>query len=211
MSALTVGLTGGVASGKSLVADAFTALGAPLIDGDQVARDIVALGMPALAEIREAFGAEFLLADGQLDRRKLRERVFSQPAERTRLERITHPHIRAALRRWRDAQTSPYCILSVAILIESGMDALVDRILVVDAPESVQLQRLQARDGISESLARGMLAAQATRAQRLARADDVLRNENEAAVLTATVKRLHEFYLELAKTGQRKAPGLHLP
>lgn len=208
---LTVGLTGGVASGKSLAADAFTAHGVPLLNADQVARDVVAPGTPALARIRETFGARFLQPDGRLDRRRMRAHVFADAEARKTLERITHPAIRARLLEWRDAQTAPYCILDVPILVESGMDALVDRILVVDAPEALQVQRLIARDGIAEPLAQQMLAAQATRAQRLARADDVLHNDGPVAALRAAVARLHAFYLELARSGKASAPGLHLP
>lgn len=210
MSVLTIGLTGGIASGKSLVAQALAALGAPVLDGDQVAREVVVPGSPALAEILAAFGPQFCQPDGQLDRRRLRERVFADPADRKRLEQITHPRIRQGLLDWRDRQTAPYCVLAVPILVESGFDSLVDRILVVDAPESLQLQRLQARDGISETLARQMLAAQAPREQRLARADDVLRNDADPARAAAAAARLHDFYLGLAASGRRRAAGLRL-
>jgi len=193
-----VGLTGGVASGKSTVAAAFVALGVPLLEADQVARDVVAAGAPALAQIAQTFGAEYLLADGALDRRRLREHVFADAQARHRLEAITHPHIRAQIAAWRAAQSAPYCMLSNAILLESGMDALVDRILVVDAPEKAQLERLVSRDRVAEQLARQMIAAQASREHRLARADDVIDN-GAAADLRAAVARLHRLYLQLAR------------
>lgn len=208
---LTIGLTGGVASGKSLAANAFDALGVPVLEGDGAAREVVAPGTPALDRIRKTFGQGFIQADGQLDRRKLREHVFTDEAARKTLERITHPFIRERLLRWRDAQTAPYCVLAVPILIESGMDELVDRILVVDAPVEVQIKRLRERDAVGEPLARRMLDAQATREQRLARAHDVILNTGSAEDLRAAVERLHRLYLELAHTGERRAPGLHLP
>jgi leader peptidase (prepilin peptidase) / N-methyltransferase len=193
---LTVGLTGGVASGKSLAAAAFAALGVPVCDADQ---EVVARGSEALARIAAEFGAEVLLPDGQLDRRRMREIVFADPGARRRLEAITHPLIRARLLAWRDAQRAPYVILDVPILVESGMDALVERILVVDASEETQVRRLVARDGIGAALARQMLAAQATRAERLAHADDVIANEGSPEDLNAAVARQHRRYLEMAQ------------
>ena len=198
MSQLTVGLTGGIASGKTLVSDAFIALGVPVLDADQVARDVVAPGEPALALIAETFGAEALQADGTLDRRRMRERVFGNPAELRRLEAITHPAIRQRMRDWRDAQTAPYCILSVAILVESGgMRALVDRVLVVDVPVETQMARLTARDSVGPDLARQMIAAQATREQRLAAADDLIVNDGSVEHTLAAVEALHRRYRQL--------------
>lgn len=208
---LTVGLTGGVASGKSTASGALRALGAPVLNADEVAREVVARGTPALKLIREEFGAEFLTAEGELDRARMRRHVFALPEARRALERITHPAIRERLAAWRDAQAGPYCVLDVSILIESGMDALVDRVLVIDAPEDTQLERLRRRDHIRDELARQMLAAQATREQRLARADDVIVNTGTVAELCAAAGRLHAFYLDLARSGRRRAPGLRLP
>lgn len=208
---LTVGLTGGVASGKSTAAGALRALAVPLLNADDVAREVVAKGSPALKRIREEFGAEFLTSQGELDRPKMRRHVFADAAARRALERITHPAIRERLAAWRDAQAGPYCVLDVSILIESGMDALVDRVLVIDAPEDVQIDRLRERDRVRDELARQMLAAQATRQQRLARADDVIANTGTVAELCAAAAKLHAFYLGLARSGQRRAPGLRLP
>lgn len=208
---LTVGLTGGVASGKSLAARAFAQLGAPVIEADQVARAVVAPGTPALEQIRETFGAAFLTEAGTLDRPRMRAHVFADPAARRTLEAITHPAIGAALRKWRDVQTAAYGVLDVPILVEAGFDALADRILVIDVPPELQLQRLMARDGVTEILARQMLAAQATREQRLARADDVILNVGPPEALAMAVGRLHGFYLELARSGKTRAPGVHLP
>jgi dephospho-CoA kinase len=208
---LAVGLTGGIASGKSLAADAFIALGVPVLNADVVAREVVAAGTPALAAIRDRFGGAFLLPDGTLDRRRLREHVFANPAERVALERITHPAIRARLLAWRDAQTAPYCVLDVPILVESGMDSLVDRILVIDAPAEMQVERLVRRDHVTEALARQMLAAQASREARLSRADDVIRNQGSVGDVRAAVGQLHPWYLELGRTGEKPRSGRHLP
>jgi dephospho-CoA kinase len=208
---LAIGLTGGIASGKSLAAQAFRALGAPVIEADLVAREVVAAGTPGLAEIRTRFGTQYLLPDGTLDRRKLREKVFGDAVARKDLERITHPKIRARLLAWRDAQTAPYAVLDVPILFESGMNALMSRVLLIDAPVEAQQQRLIARDGISAELARQMLAAQARREDRLLWADDVILNAGEPAGVARAVQQLHPFYLALAAGAPRPSRGLHLP
>jgi len=193
-----IGLTGGVASGKSWVAARFRNLGVPLLEADDVGREIVMPRSPALDEIASIFGHDYLLADGNLDRKRMRERIFADEDAKGKLEAITHPRIRTRLREWCSLQSSPYCILAAAILIEGGMDALVDRILVVDSPEASQIERLTQRDGISEGLARQMVAAQAPRSLRLARAHDVLDNCDVALPLEAQVNRLHRLYLRLA-------------
>jgi dephospho-CoA kinase len=208
---LTIGLTGGVASGKSVASAEFEALQVPVLNADQVARDVVAPGGAALAQIRERFGAQFLQADGALDRRRMREHVFADAAARHALEQITHPAIRERLLQWRDAQRAPYCVLDVAILVETRFVELVDRVLVIDTTAELQVQRLVTRDGIAEALAQQMLVAQATREQRLARADDVIANSGPVAQLRDAVRRLHAFYLGLAETGKKRASGLHLP
>lgn len=198
MAALTIGLTGGIASGKSHIAALFIELGAPLLEADDVARSIVQPGEPALAAIADRFGDATLQADGTLDRRRLREQVFADPVARKDLEAITHPAIRQRVDAWRAQQPGPYCIYSAAILVESGMTAQVDRILVVDAPETEQLRRLMGRDGADETLARRMIAAQATRAARLARADDILDNGDTGRDPRPQVLRLHRRYQALA-------------
>ncbi|MGQ0528615.1 MAG: dephospho-CoA kinase [Panacagrimonas sp.] len=192
MARYVVGLTGGVASGKSLVSAAFRQLGVPVLDADQVSRLVVEPGQPALAEIVAQFGADALQADGQLDRRRMRERVFADPAARRQLEQITHPHIRAYIRAWLDAQIAPYCMLENAILFESGMEALVDRVLVVDVPEELQRQRLMQRDQVDEALVQRMLAAQSPRNLRLERADEVLLNTGTPEQTAAAVAQLHQ-------------------
>ncbi|HSW13719.1 MAG TPA: dephospho-CoA kinase [Solimonas sp.] len=211
MPRLTIGLTGGVASGKSLIGDFFAELGVPVLDADQVARDVVAPGAPALLEIARSFGRQFLQADGQLDRRRMRERVFGDVEARRSLEAITHPHIRKRLTQWRDAQASAYCILSVAILVEAGMRELVDRVLVVDVLPETQLQRLTARDNINEDLGQKMIQAQASRRERLAAAHDVILNTGSIAAARTAVEELHAYYLGIARTGEIYARGLSLP
>lgn len=211
MPRLTLGLTGGIASGKSLVAEYFTELGVPVLDADQVSRDIVAPGSPALLEIARSFGRQYLQPDGKLDRRKMRERVFTDPSARKTLEQITHPHIRQSMVRWRDAQASAYCILSVAILVEAGMGDLVDRVLVVDVLPETQLARLVSRDGIGADLAQRMIGAQASRRERLAAAHDVIVNTGSMAATRDAVEQLHAFYLGIARTGEIFARGVTLP
>jgi dephospho-CoA kinase len=206
MARYTVGLTGGIASGKSLVSAQFRALGVPVLDADQVSRWVVEPGRPALAEIALRFGPEVLLDEGQLDRRRMREIVFADPGARLELERITHPRIRAHIREWLDAQQAPYCILENAILFESGMDALVDRVVVVDVPEALQRARLVDRDGIDPVLVERMLAAQSSRELRRSRADDIIENTGTIEQTAESVRRLHESYLTRA-TAARGASG----
>jgi dephospho-CoA kinase len=194
-----VALTGGIASGKSTVAELFAGLGVPVIDTDLIAREVVEPGRPALSAVVEAFGPEVLAADGTLDRRRLRERVFADPAERRRLEAILHPAIRAEMERQSRAAGGAYQLLVIPLLAEGGRRDHVDRVLLVDAPESAQLERLMRRDGVAREQAEAALRAQATRAQRRAIADDVLENTGEPTALRAQVAALHERYLELAR------------
>lgn len=209
--ALIVGLTGGVASGKSTVERAFQELGVPVIDADQVAREVVKPGQPALERIAARFGADILLPDGSLDRRALRALVFADEDARRALEGITHPAIRERLRQWREALTAPYGVLSAAILVEAGLNSLCDRVLVVDASRDTQLRRLMARDGVDAALAEQMLAAQATREQRLEAADDVIVNENGIGTISEWVASCHAFYLQLAHGEAQAQTQLRLP
>ncbi len=198
---LCVGLTGGVASGKSTVAEAFAALGVPYIDADQVARDVVRPNSPGLQAVAAHFGPEVLTADGELDRPRMRELVFNDPAQRQQLEKILHPLIRAELTIWRNQLAAPYGLLMVPILVEGGFDSICDRILVVDVAEAAQIERLCARDNNTPELAKKILAAQASRDTRLARADDVIDNSGAAAELEPKVAALHAQYLKLAQSG----------
>ncbi len=208
---LTVGLTGGIASGKSLAGDLFRSHGVEVIDADQVARDVVTPGHPGLLELVDHFGPDILETDGSLARRRMRERVFNDPEARRELESILHPLIQAELARQRDASTGIYCILMVPLLARSGMRVLVNRILVVDTSEASQISRLCKRDNISQELAKKMLDAQETRQERLAVADDVLFNSGEPALLDAPIARLHQHYLKLARGQVDPSLRLHLP
>ncbi|MES1926149.1 dephospho-CoA kinase [Salinisphaera sp. T31B1] len=210
-SKLTVGLTGGIASGKSAVASAFQRMGVKIIDADVVARQIVEPGQPALAEIMARFGEDIVDSDGQLRRRALREIVFADDAARADLETITHPRIRQGLAAERDSAQSDYCLLVVPLLVKSSMIDLVDRVLVIDAPEATQLERLMSRDDIDEPLARRMIAAQDSRADRLAMADDVLINTGPRKDIADLAAALHAGYLRLAQGEVDDLPPLLLP
>ena len=201
---LRIGLTGGIASGKSAVADKFAALGIAIIDADLIARELVEPDQPALARIVTLFGPDVLDATGHLDRRRLRERVFSDAAQRQLLEEVLHPAVRAELERRAQLSTGPYQILVIPLLLENDLQFLVDRVLVVDAPEHTQLERLQARDAIGAEQARQMLGAQTTRAARLAAADDIITNTGTLAELTQQVAALHEKYCKIQAHDQRR-------
>ncbi len=193
-----VGLTGGLASGKSTVAKFFAALGVPVIDADAIAREVVAPGSPALAAIVDRFGPQVLRADGTLNRAELRERVFHDPAQRSALEAILHPRILKDMQRRAAQLEAPYCLFMIPLLVESGQTRQVDRVLVVDAPLALQRRRAQERDGLSPQTIDAILAAQAQRSTRLAAADDVLRNDADLDALRAGVAALHTRYLALA-------------
>lgn len=196
---LKIGLTGGIGSGKSTVAQLFGALGIAVADADEVNREITAAGSPALSEIALAFGAEVVNADGTLDRAKLRD-VLEDPAQRRRLEAVLHPRIRATLTAWMNEQSAPYCVLAIPLLIEAGWQDMVDRVLVVDAPEEIRRSRLAQRPGWTPTQIEAVMAAQSSREARLAAADDVIVNDGDLPQLRAEVARLHEFYLSLAAT-----------
>ena len=198
---LRIGLTGGIASGKSAVADEFASLGIAIIDSDLISRELVEPGQPALAKIVALFGRQVLDHSGRLNRRHLRELVFADPAQRKRLEDVLHPAVHAELGRRSEQSTGPYQVLVVPLLVESRLSHLVDRILVVDTPESTQMERLEARDAIGQEQARRMLAAQASRTARLAQADDVITNTGSLADLKAQVAPLHRKYLGLRDHG----------
>jgi len=193
-----VGLTGGIASGKSTAASMFAALGVPVIDTDVIARQVVLPGTPGLTAVIGAFGRDVLKPDGSLDRRRLRDLAFSTPASRQRLEAILHPLIAAELETQSAAAGGPYQVLVVPLLIESGLDSRVDRVLVVDCSEDIQQARLMVRDGETTTGVLRLLAAQLDRATRLERADDVLVNTGSRDELQESVRALHDTYLKLA-------------
>ena len=201
---MIIGVTGGIASGKSTVARAFEALGVPWVDADDVAREVVEPGEPALAEIHERFGRRVLNDDGTLNRRALREIVFADPAQRRWLESVTHPRIRARLVEHLarlEASGAPYVLLVSPLLFESGQSEMADRCLVIDVPVSLQIKRTAARDDVDEAQARAIVAAQMPRAERLARADDVLDNGGSEAEMRRRVAELDRRYRQL--TSQR--------
>jgi len=198
---LRIGLTGGIASGKSTVTQRFAELGVPVIDADAASRTVVEPGTPGLAQVVQRFGPGVLDANGHLDRRALRALIFSDPASRQALDAILHPLIRADMEHQAANARGPYLVMAIPLLIESGRPRdRVDRVLVVDVDEAVQLERVQARDGSSPTQAHAILASQASREARLATADDVLRNAGTVADLRQAVDRLHEQYLQMAQT-----------
>jgi len=201
MAAFVVGLTGGVASGKSELGRRFQSLGVTLVDADVAAREVVAPGQPALAEIAARFGAGILTADGALDRAQLRALVFADPEARRALEAITHPRIRVLLRQQCADASGGYVVVAIPLLAEAGGKAgypWLQRILVVDTPPRLQRERLMARDHASRDLAERMIAAQARREDRLALADDVVINDAAPSALAGPVDRLDVLYRRLA-------------
>lgn len=196
---LRVGLTGGIGSGKSTVAELFARHGVPVIDTDAIARELVRPGTPALDEIVREFGEEVIGAGGELDRARLRTRIFENAAGRQRLETILHPRIRATVLRRLSELNAPYCLIVVPLLVETRFDELIDRVLVVDAEEQQQLQRTSRRDQVPPDAIRKIIAAQAGRAERLARADDVIANSGTIEDLEREVEYRHRQYLALAR------------
>ena len=193
-----VGLTGGIASGKSTVADYFAELGVPVVDTDLIAREVVSINSPALEEIRTAFGPDVISADGTLDRAAMRKIVFADDGKRRLLESILHPRIRELAFRRADQASAPYVIIVVPLLFESPMRNAMDRILVLDCSVETQLKRLLARDCETEEQANKIIAAQATRDERLSIADDVITNDGDLEATRREVGRLHRRYLALA-------------
>ncbi len=206
-AALRIGLTGGMGSGKSEAAREFARLGVTVIDTDLIARELVEPGQPALAEIAESFGATMLDAAGRLERKRLRSLVFADPAQRARLEAILHPRIREEALRQAARAPTPYCVVVIPLLVESGGDYGLDRVLLIDCPEAIQRERVGARDGLSPEQIEAALAAQATRAARRALADDIIVNDSSLSALTVAVRRLHQRYSALASEHLRRPPS----
>ena len=194
-----VGLTGGIASGKSTAAKFFGALGVPIIDTDQLARDVVEPGQPPLERLVERFGPGILTEDGHLDRPALRNIVFSDPMARADLEALTHPAIGAAVEARSNELGGVYQILVLPLLVEKNLGSQLNRVLVVDCDEELQIRRLQSRDGSTLEQARAILNAQASRSSRLKAAHDVIKNEGDMSAVREQVEQLHARYLELAQ------------
>ncbi|GJJ00523.1 dephospho-CoA kinase [Duganella rhizosphaerae] len=196
----SIGLTGGIGSGKSTVADMFAARGASIVDTDQIAHSLTAPGGAAMPAIVAEFGAEFADANGALDRARMRSLVFADAGAKARLEAILHPRIRDAALAAAEAATGDYVIFAVPLLVESGTwRARVTRVLAVDCPEEVQIARVMARNNLPETQVRAIMAAQASRQQRLDAADDIIENGNGIEALEPQIARLHDLYLAFSK------------
>lgn len=206
MMPFAIGLTGGIGCGKTTVAAMFAKLGAAVIDTDHIARQLTEPGQPALAAIRAAFGASYILPDGHLDRTRLRQLIFTHPQEKARLETILHPRIRSETQYRLDlAADAPYAVIAIPLLFETGQYAnLVQRVLVVDCSERQQLARVMARNGLDEHEVRAIMASQISREERLNRADDVCSNQGAPAATHACVAQLHKKYLELAAKSRQQ-------
>jgi dephospho-CoA kinase len=198
-----VGLTGGIASGKSTAAKFFGALGVPILDSDSIAREVVEPGQPPLEHLIERFGRSILTPDGHLDRPALRAIVFSDPKARADLEALTHPAIGEAMQARSAAAGGPYQILVIPLLVEKNLRANVDRVLVIDCAEGLQISRLRARDGSTAGQAQAILNAQVSRTARLQAADDVIHNDADMGRVRDQVAVLHARYLELAQQPRR--------
>lgn len=197
---LVVGVTGGIGSGKTAATDRFQALGITVVDADLASRVVVEPGRPALKAIEEHFGKEVIADDGTLNRRALRDIVFANPEERKWLERLTHPLIAQEIVSQIQASQSPYTILASPLLLESGQSRMAQRVLVIDVPEDVQIARTATRDKTDANSVKAIIAAQMKRADRLAKADDVIVNDRSLEDLHQAVDALHQRYLEMAKS-----------
>lgn len=194
-----VAITGGIGSGKTTVANQFAALGIEVVDADLIAREVVEPGTPALTAIANHFGPGILDEQGRLDRRALRERIFSDPAAKSWLNALLHPIIRSEMLRQCAAANSPYCLLVVPLLVENRLTELADRVLVIDVDEATQIERTCRRDGVNREQAQAILASQASRSERLAMADDVLDNQSGTTeTIRERILALHETYLAFA-------------
>jgi len=197
--AFTVGLTGGIGSGKSTISDLFSTLGADIIDTDEIARALTGSGQPAVQKIKEQFGSEVVQGDGALDRERMRALAFSDPSARETLQNILHPLIRKEVQSRLSRTKAPYAIVVVPLLVESRGYKFADRILVVDCSEEQQVERVMHRSGLAEKQVKAIMATQASRSDRLAAANDVISNDSGIAELRAKVGQLHQKYLTLAR------------
>jgi dephospho-CoA kinase len=198
MSAFIVGLTGGIGCGKTTVTELFIQLGVQVVDADIVAREVVMPGTPCLNAISTQFGAGMLLASGELNRAMLRQRIFNDVAAKTWLEQLLHPAIRQQILTQLAALTSPYALLVAPLLLENKLNQYVQRVLVIDLPEHLQLSRAMARDSSDKQQINAIMAAQLPRAERLKYADDIITNDSSIADLSPQVSALHQYYLQLA-------------
>jgi dephospho-CoA kinase len=195
-----VGLTGGIGCGKTTVSNLFLSLNIPVIDADKISHRLVEPGQALLADVTATFSNKVLNPDGSLNRTALRDIVFSDPIQRNKLEAIMHPAIFKEMQRIVDAQVTPYCIVSIPLLFETDATAFVHRILLVDCPEELQIQRVKERDGLSEDSIRLIMRSQVDRKFRLTHADDIIHNDGNSDKLAEQVKKLHNFYLSMCTT-----------
>lgn len=196
---LVIGITGGIGSGKTTVAKLFSERGVTVIDSDQLARDVTQTGQPALQHIIDKFGSDILLANGNLNRSALRKIIFTDNTHRDWLEKLLHPLIRSEMKRQVDASTSPYVIVVIPLLLETEPNPLINRILVIDAPETAQIKRTQTRDNATEEEIKTIIKTQIKRTERLAKADDLIINDGSLIDLNSQVDRLNGFYRALAQ------------
>ncbi|MCG9714894.1 dephospho-CoA kinase [Shewanella insulae] len=198
MSKFTIGLTGGIGSGKTTVANLFAELGIDLVDADVVSREVVAKGTKGLTEIAQHFGPGVLLENGELNRATLRDRIFNDPSEREWLNSLLHPLIRAEMLTQLQNATSAYAILVVPLLFENGLDRLVNCTLVVDISPELQIKRTTERDAVDAQQVKNIIASQASRDEKLSKADDVIDNQGDISALRSKVSALHNKYIKLA-------------
>ena len=198
-----VGLTGGIGSGKTAVSDRFAELGIEIVDADVASRVVVEPGSEAITKIAEHFGSDILLADGNLDRASLREKIFSDKTERSWLEALLHPLIGMEIFQQLENAQSPYVLFVSPLMVESKQTVLTDRLIVVDVPEELQLERTMQRDDNDAEQVKAMMASQASREQRLEKADDIIINTQGLDFLDQEVARLHQTYLQLAEKKQQ--------
>lgn len=196
---LKIGLTGGIGSGKTTVSDQFAELGVPVLDTDIIARQVVVPGSAVLAALVAEFGEDITNPDGSLDRAKMRERIFGDDAARATLEQIIHPAIKTALRAEMAKLDNPYCILVIPLLLEKSWQDVVDRVLVVDAPDNLRMERVKQRNKLNEQQIKAIMDSQAPREARLMEADDVIVNDSNLQQVRQEVERLHSVYRQLAK------------
>lgn len=196
---LVIGVTGGIGCGKTTICNEFAKLGAPVVDTDAVAREVVAPGTPGLAAIVDRFGPDILAADGTLDRRRLRSIVFADESSRLWLEALLHPLIRARTDEHVRAAAFPYCLVCIPLLVERNGGNRVDRVLVIDCPTETQIARVMARDKLTAPEVEAIMRTQATRAARLAAADDVIENTGDVEAVRPAIRALHQHYLDLAQ------------
>ena len=200
---LRVGLTGGIGSGKTTVKNFFDGLGAPTIDADEISHSITKPGQAAFDEVVALFGEESLDETGNLDRKRLRALIFDEPDLKQKLEAIIHPRVRAQIREFTDRVDYPYCIICIPLLLETGAQSTVDRVLVVDAPEALQVARVNRRDNADERQTRSIIRSQTGRAERLRAAHDIIVNDGNISDLKTRVENLHDRYMKIGSGKKR--------